>query len=141
VIPLRISVHQVKDWVKELHAIVGAGIILVIAGNKADLERSRVVKTETADAYVGGLARFFPSLTRPWPVLTAYRYAKTVGASHFLTSAKANKGIDSVFNDIATSTRSSEFFSFSPRCSGVTPPLLLAVLYRNPCESGPGRCC
>jgi hypothetical protein len=68
VIPLRISVHQVKDWVKELHAIVGAGIILVIAGNKADLERSRVVKTETADAYVAVLARFFsfadPSVAR-----------------------------------------------------------------------------
>ena len=42
--------YQVKDWVKELHAIVGAGIILVIAGNKADLERSRVVRLETAEA-------------------------------------------------------------------------------------------
>lgn len=93
--------HQVKDWVKELHAIVGAGIILVIAGNKADLERSRVVKTETAEAYV-----FFFRVEERRGFITypPLRYAKTVGASHFLTSAKANKGIDSVFNDIGTST-------------------------------------
>ncbi len=41
---------QVKDWVRELHAIVGTGIVLVIAGNKADLERLRVVKAEVAEA-------------------------------------------------------------------------------------------
>eukprot|EP01031_Cornospumella_fuschlensis_P031872 gene31871-38537_t len=72
------SFNKVKNWVKELRKIVGNDIILVIAGNKIDLEKNRHVNEEEAA-----------------------RYAESVGALHFQTSAKANKGLDDVFNALA----------------------------------------
>lgn len=72
------SFNKVKNWVKELRKIVGNDIILVIAGNKIDLEKNRNVNEEEA-----------------------INYAKSVGAIHFNTSAKANKGLDEVFNTLA----------------------------------------
>ena len=53
---------------------VGDDIVLTIAGNKADLERQRVVsKQEAMD------------------------YAASVGATYYETSAKLGRGIDEVF--------------------------------------------
>ena len=49
--------------------------MIVIAGNKIDLEKNRRVTEADAVAY-----------------------AQSVGALHFHTSAKANKGLDDVFN-------------------------------------------
>jgi Ras-related protein Rab-21 len=37
------SFHKVKNWVKELRKIVGNDIVIVIAGNKIDLEKNRAV--------------------------------------------------------------------------------------------------
>ncbi|RYH20058.1 GTP-binding protein [archaeon] len=74
------SFNKVKNWVKELRKIVGNDIILVIAGNKIDLEKNRHVNEEEAA-----------------------KYAESVGALHFQTSAKANKGLDEVFNALAQS--------------------------------------
>lgn len=74
------SFNKVKNWVKELKKIVGNEIILVIAGNKIDLEKNRSVNEQEAISY-----------------------AESVGASHFHTSAKANKGLDDVFNSLAQS--------------------------------------
>lgn len=37
------SFHKVKNWVKELRKIVGNDIVIVIAGNKIDLEKNRNV--------------------------------------------------------------------------------------------------
>ena len=37
------SFNKVKNWVKELRKIVGTDIIIVIAGNKIDLEKNRNV--------------------------------------------------------------------------------------------------
>jgi hypothetical protein len=35
--------------------------------------------------------------------MCVYSYAESIGASHFVTSAKAGTGIDDVFSDIAKS--------------------------------------
>lgn len=73
------SFNKVKKWVKELRKIVGNDITIAIAGNKIDLEKNRSVLEQEA--------------------LT---YASSVSANHFHTSAKANKGLDEVFSDLAT---------------------------------------
>jgi len=71
------SFNKVKKWVKELRKIVGNDISIAIAGNKIDLEKNRnVVEAD------------------------ALKYAETCSASHFNTSAKANKGLDEVFLDL-----------------------------------------
>jgi Ras-related protein Rab-21 len=74
------SFNKVKKWVKELRKIVGTDIAIAIAGNKIDLEKNRNVIEQDA-----------------------LKYAESVGASHFHTSAKANKGLDEVFTEISTS--------------------------------------
>jgi len=40
----RDSFAKVRNWVKELRKIVGKNIVLVIAGNKSDLEKNRQVR-------------------------------------------------------------------------------------------------
>lgn len=40
---------QVKNWVKELKKMLGPDIVLVIAGNKIDLEHERTVPLEEAE--------------------------------------------------------------------------------------------
>jgi Ras-related protein Rab-21 len=74
------SFDKVRKWVKELRKIVGPEIIIVIAGNKCDLEKQRSVNEEDAQ-----------------------QYAASVGASHFYTSAKINRGLEEVFSDLAQS--------------------------------------
>ena len=71
------SFSRVKKWVKELRKIVGSDIAIAIAGNKCDLEKNRNVQESEAIAY-----------------------AESVGAQHFNTSAKANKGLNEVFDDL-----------------------------------------
>lgn len=46
------SFNKVKNWVKELRKIVGSEIIIVIAGNKIDLEKNRHVNEEEAARYI-----------------------------------------------------------------------------------------
>lgn len=72
------SFNKVKNWVKELRKIVGNDIIIVIAGNKVDLEKNRSVNEQEA-----------------------IKYAESVGASHYQTSAKTNRGLDDVFINIS----------------------------------------
>lgn len=72
------SFKKVKDWVKELRKIVGQDICLCICGNKADMEKQRNVDHEAA-----------------------VKYADSVGANHFNTSAKMNRGIDEMFLDLS----------------------------------------
>ena len=73
------SFSKVQKWVKELRKIVGNDIVIAIAGNKIDLEKDRNVEVDKA-----------------------LEYATSVNAKHFHTSAKANKGLDDVFNDLAS---------------------------------------
>ncbi len=64
----RQSFDRVKQWVKELKKMKEGDCVLVIIGNKIDLERTRTVTLKEAE-----------------------EYAKSVGAQHFSTSAKLNK--------------------------------------------------
>ncbi|KAK2173874.1 hypothetical protein NP493_843g00019 [Ridgeia piscesae] len=72
------SFQKVKSWVKELRKMLGSDIALCIAGNKIDLEKDRHVPAEEAESY-----------------------AKSVGAKHFHTSAKLDKGIEELFLDLS----------------------------------------
>jgi len=72
------SFVKVKTWVRELRKIVGNDIAITIAGNKIDLEKSRHVVEKDA-----------------------LEYADSVGAAHYHTSAKLNKGLDDAFVDLA----------------------------------------
>lgn len=72
------SFQKVKSWVKELRKMLGNDICLCIAGNKIDMEKERHVAVAEAEAY-----------------------AASVGARHFHTSAKLNKGIEEMFLDLS----------------------------------------
>ena len=72
------SLARVKKWVQELKNHASAQIVIAIAGNKIDLEKRRHVKKEDALAL-----------------------AKSVGAQHFDTSAKLNKGLQEAFLHLA----------------------------------------
>lgn len=43
------SDSQVKNWVRELKMMLGADIVLAIAGNKIDLQKDIIVPLETAE--------------------------------------------------------------------------------------------
>jgi Ras-related protein Rab-21 len=73
----RDSFIKVQTWVKELRKMLGKEVVLAIAGNKCDLERSRVVSIDEAE-----------------------QYAESVGAKHYSTSAKLNKGLEELFLDL-----------------------------------------
>eukprot|EP00043_Microstomoeca_roanoka_P019128 m.211807 g.211807 ORF g.211807 m.211807 type:complete len:197 (+) comp16942_c5_seq2:185-775(+) len=72
------SFQKVKNWVRELKKMLGNNIVLTICGNKVDLERNRTVDQAEAEAY-----------------------AESVGAKHFHTSARLNRGVDEMFLDLA----------------------------------------
>jgi len=71
------SFLRVQTWVKELKKMLGAEVVLIIVGNKIDLERHRVVTQKEAE-----------------------EYASTVGATHMTTSAKLNQGINEMFTEL-----------------------------------------
>ena len=73
----RDSFTKVRHWVKELRKIVGKNIVLVIAGNKSDMEKKRQVDEAEAEAY-----------------------ATSVGAVHVPTSAKTGKNVEAAFLEI-----------------------------------------
>lgn len=73
----RDSFTKVRHWVKELRKIVGNNIVLVIAGNKADLEKKRQVDEQEA-----------------------LDYAKSVNAQHYSCSAKSGKGVEQIFLEL-----------------------------------------
>lgn len=69
---------KVKSWIKELKRMLGNDVVLCIVGNKIDLEKDRHVSIQTAEDY-----------------------AKSVNAKLYHTSAKLNKGVEELFNDLA----------------------------------------
>uniref|UniRef100_G3N5F9 Ras-related protein Rab-21 n=1 Tax=Gasterosteus aculeatus TaxID=69293 RepID=G3N5F9_GASAC len=71
------SFLKVKNWVKELRKMLGNDICLCIVGNKIDLDKDRHVSVEEAESY-----------------------AESVGAKHYHSSAKLNKGIEELFLDL-----------------------------------------
>uniref|UniRef100_A0A8C5VJ38 Ras-related protein Rab-21 n=1 Tax=Microcebus murinus TaxID=30608 RepID=A0A8C5VJ38_MICMU len=72
------SFQKVKNWVKELQKMLGNEICLCIVGNKIDLEKERYVSIQEAESY-----------------------AESMGAKHYHTSAKQNKGIEELFLDLS----------------------------------------
>lgn len=72
------SFQKVKNWVKELRMMLGANVEICVVGNKADMEKNRTV-----------------------PLQEAETYAASVGAKHYSTSAKLNKGVDELFLDLS----------------------------------------
>lgn len=73
----RDSFTKVRNWVTELREIVGKDIVLVIAGNKSDLEKQRQVSDDDAK-----------------------QYAQSVGAIHMNCSAKTGKGVEEAFLEL-----------------------------------------
>ncbi|KEG12794.1 small GTPase [Trypanosoma grayi] len=73
------TLEKVRQWIKELRAVVGDQIRLVICGNKTDREEERDVTEEAAQAF-----------------------AKAHGALHFSTSAKTGANVAEVFQAMAT---------------------------------------
>jgi len=71
------SFQKVKNWVVELKRMLGENVCLAIAGNKSDLEQQRTVSQQDAE-----------------------RYAESVGAAHYSTSAKLNRGIEDMFFEL-----------------------------------------
>ncbi|RNF01440.1 Rab family, other [Trypanosoma rangeli] len=73
------TLEKVRLWIRELRAVVGSRIQLVICGNKSDLEEDRDIARETAVAF-----------------------AKAQGALHFDTSAKTGDNVAEAFQALAT---------------------------------------
>lgn len=71
------SFVKVQHWIKELRSVVGRDIVLVIVGNKCDLEKQRQVNDTDAK-----------------------EYADSVSAAHMLCSAKTGKGIEQAFLEL-----------------------------------------
>ncbi|EWS76430.1 small guanosine triphosphatase family Ras family protein (macronuclear) [Tetrahymena thermophila SB210] len=72
------SFDKVKLWVTELTQILDTSkLIICIVGNKCDLENNRQISKQFAE-----------------------EYSQSVGAHHFHTSAKNNRGVDELFQYI-----------------------------------------
>jgi len=91
------SFLKVQNWVRELRKMLGKEVTLAIAGNKCDLERSRVVSIEEAE-----------------------QYAESVGAKHYSTSAKLNKGLEELFLDLTKRMLANSGTSTSSRSDTAT---------------------
>lgn len=114
------SFVKVKKWVKELRKIVGNDIAIAIAGNKIDLEKNRHVNEKEA-----------------------LEYAASVGAQHFHTSAKSNRGLDEVFNDLATKLiqKNKKSGGGASGAGGAQKNKLVIIDDAPPPASSSGGCC
>ena len=110
------SFLKVKKWVSELEMNAPKGIVLAIAGNKADLESQRVVNNAEVE-----------------------KYAKQHNASHFLVSAKNGMNIKELFADLAERIcQNSPDSKPEPSKSRINPKLHLD---KTPPQSSNKSCC
>jgi Ras-related protein Rab-5C len=72
------SFEKARKWVDELRAQGSPGVVIALAGNKADLEDQRAVTQDQAKAF-----------------------AEEAGLLFFETSAKARTGVEAVFKELA----------------------------------------
>lgn len=84
-----------KNWVKELRRMLGDSVVLMIVGNKIDLEKNRRIEKSVAIEYVCIIHFIYHRIL--------FRYANSVGAGYRETSAKENVGIDELFIELTKS--------------------------------------
>ena len=92
------SFQKVKVWVKELRRMVGPDICLIIAGNKADLERC--IKCRFTFVFL--ISSLSIVRKRVVDQDMAEKFAASVNAAHVYTSAKMNDGIEELFVKLTT---------------------------------------
>jgi len=114
------SFQKVKNWVKELRKMLGTDICLAIVGNKFDLDKNRVVSVEEAEMY-----------------------AASVGAKHYHTSAKLNKGIDELFLDLTKRMIAKGVGTQQKQSQSTSGALTVGIEEQNPAISERDRtgCC
>ena len=83
--------------------MLGTDISLVIVGNKVDLEKQRNVPVAVAEECVIRFSSKTLETQNNAYCLLHHRYALSVGAKHFQTSAKQNKGVEELFLDLTKS--------------------------------------
>nr|CAB3465594.1 unnamed protein product [Digitaria exilis] len=108
---------RVTKWVKELKQMASKDIVMAIAANKSDLVRLKNIDTQDAVSY-----------------------AESIGASLFVTSAKAGTGIDDVFSDIAKrllERRKNGIEGLSPP----QPKKGILIVDDEPDKEPPPKCC
>lgn len=111
------SFTRVKNWVKELRKMAGKDIVLVLAGNKVDMERNRQV-----------------------PVDEAAQYADSVDAQLFGTSAKVNRGVEQAFLCIAK--RLIQRRKSQPQIGGArSGRTSMVIVDEKPRQNKSGECC
>ncbi|BBM99405.1 Ras-related protein Rab-21 [Marchantia polymorpha subsp. ruderalis] len=112
------SFARVKSWVKELRKMANKNIVLTIAGNKCDMDRHRTVDLQDSE-----------------------RYAESIGAHHFLTSAKSNTGIEEAFLDVAKRVLEVRKGESPEGMSSVAHRKSLIVVDDQPQAPPPSKCC
>ncbi|XP_062181185.1 uncharacterized protein LOC133885480 [Phragmites australis] len=108
---------RVTKWVKELKQMANKDIVMAIAANKSDLVRLKNIDTQDAVSY-----------------------AESIGASLFVTSAKAGTGIDDVFSDISKRLLEKRKNS----ADGLSPPHPkkgILIIDDEPEKEPPPKCC
>ncbi|KAF6034265.1 RAB21 [Bugula neritina] len=115
------SFEKVKMWVKELRKMLGNAVQLCIVGNKIDKEKERHVAAAAAE-----------------------EYAKSVGAKHYHSSAKLNKGVEELFVDLSKrmlQKKLSSDESGSDRAVGGRGSVVIADDSAAPATQKKGGCC
>jgi Ras-related protein Rab-21 len=112
----RNSFVRVQNWVKELRKMLGKDIELAIVGNKIDLEANRVVTVDEAE-----------------------KYAASVGAKHYHTSAKLDKGIAELFLDLTKRIVERESSATKLPTSSTKPKIIIEEPTNTTTEKG--GCC
>ena len=105
------SFDKLKEWVRELSTNVDDSLVLAIAANKADLN---------PDQYQVSLE-------------AAEKYAASIGAIFFQTSAKENEGIHELFHEVARRLLVNKFRQEEPSSLHL-PSLPDARLERKGCQ-------
>uniref|UniRef100_A0A0D9ZXN9 Ras-related protein Rab-21 n=1 Tax=Oryza glumipatula TaxID=40148 RepID=A0A0D9ZXN9_9ORYZ len=108
---------RVTKWVKELKQMANKDIVMAIAANKSDLVRSKHIDTNEAASY-----------------------AESIGATLFVTSAKAGTGIDDIFSDIAKRLLEKRKNS-SDGLSLAHPKKGILIIDDEPEKEPPPKCC
>eukprot|EP00958_Prasinococcus_capsulatus_P010904 scaffold1072_cov356-Prasinococcus_capsulatus_cf.AAC.4 len=112
------SFDRVKAWVKELRSMAGKDIIITLAANKCDLEKNRQVSTEDGE-----------------------RYANSIDAQIFNTSAKLNKGVEQAFLNVTRRLVTKSRSNSGAGASGYGNKKSLLIVEDKPDKPKSSSCC